>query len=318
MEELKAAGIAYDTFFEVPNDPDVDTIDLLTDKMKSFGADGSVAVGGGSPLDGAKAACILQTNEGKAEEYVFGGGKNVVYPGIPLICIPTTAGTGSEITGVSVLSNHRTLKKASISSEFMKPVAAIVDPIAIKDAPKGVTASTGMDALTHAIEAYVCKKANLFSDLFAEKAIRLIGENLIASYEDGSDLEARANMALASTFAAVAFSHSGLGAVHGIAQSIGGVAGTAHGITNAVMLPYVMKVNYEGNPKKYDRVRELLGMEVETLCKKLSIPERTRDLGVKEEMLSKIVEETMVYRQLAINPVTITQELAEKLVRESF
>lgn len=322
MEELLAnlsrAGIKYDTFYETPNDPDVDAVDLLAAMMKAFSADGAVAIGGGSPLDAAKAACILQGNAGKAEEYVFGGGKNVVYPGIPLVCIPTTAGTGSEVTGVSVLSNQRTLKKASIASELMKPAAAIVDPAAIKDAPKGITASTGMDALTHAIEAYVCRKANLFSDLFAEKAITLIGQNLISSYENSGNLEARGNMALASTFAAIAMSHSGLGAVHGIAQAMGGVAGTAHGITNAVLLPYVMKTNYKGNPQKYDRIRALLGTDVENLCERLLIPRKTRELGVKEEMLPRILEETMAYRQLAINPVVVTEELAEELIRESF
>ena len=317
LEDLKADGIAYDTFFEIPSDPDVDTIDRLAEKMKEFHADGAIAMGGGSPLDAAKAGCILQSNPGKAEEYVYGGGKTVENPGVPLICIPTTAGTGSEITGVSVLGNHRTLKKASISSDFLKPAAAIVDPVAVKGAPKGVTASTGMDALTHAIEAYTCKKANLFSDLFAEKAIAMIGKYLIPSYENGEDMEARANMALASTFAAMAFSHSGLGAVHGIAQAIGGVAGTAHGITNAVLLPYVMKANYSGNPERYDRITELLGMEVKDLCRKLSIPEKTGELGVKEEMIPKILEETMAYRQLAVNPVTITEELAEKIIRES-
>ena len=277
-----------------------------------------MAVGGGSPQDGAKAGCILQTNEGKAEEYVFGGGKTVSRKGLPLVCIPTTAGTGSEVTGVAVLGNHRTLKKASISSPLMKPDAAILDPVAVKDAPKGVTASTGMDALTHAIEAYVCKKANSFSDFFAEKAIRLIGQNLLPSYEDGNNLEARGNMLLASNFAAIAMSHSGLGAVHGIAQAIGGVAGTAHGITNAVLLPYVMKVNYPGNPVKYDRAEEILGMKVEDLCRRLTIPEGTRTLGVKEEMFPKILEETMAYRQLAVNPVLITEEVADSLIRESF
>ena len=317
LQDLEKAGIQYDTFFEVPSDPDVDTIDRLADQMKEFQADGAIAMGGGSPLDAAKAGCILQTNPGKAEEYVYGGGKTVACQGVPLICIPTTAGTGSEITSVSVLGNHRTLKKASISSDWLKPAAAIVDPVAVKGAPKGVTASTGMDALTHAIEAYVCKKANVFSDMLAEKAISLIGKYLIPSYENGNDMEARANMALASTFAAMAFAHSGLGAVHGIAQAIGGVAGTAHGITNAVLLPYVMEANYRGNPERYDKIRELLGMEVKDLCRKLSIPEKTGELGVKEEMVPKILEETMAYRQLANNPITITEELAEKIIRES-
>ena len=296
----------------------MDAIDLLTEKMKAFGADGSVAVGGGSPLDAAKAACILMRNEGKAEEYVFGGGKSVVYPGLPLVCIPTTAGTGSEVTGVSVLGNHRTQKKASISSDLMKPAAAIVDPIATKDAPKGVTASTGMDALIHAIESYVCKKANPLSDTFAEKAISLIGQNLIPAYEDGTNLKARGNMALASTLAAISMSHSGLGAVHGIAQAIGGVAGTPHGITNAVLLPYVIKVNYEGNPQRYDRIEEILGMKINDLRSKLFIPERTRELGVKEAMFPKILAETMAYRQLANNPVVITEELAMQLIQESY
>lgn len=318
LTNLLEAGIEYETFYDVPSDPHVEVIDQLALCMKKAQVDGCVAVGGGSPLDAAKAGCILQTNQGKAEEYVFGGGKSVSEPGLPLVCVPTTAGTGSEVTGVAVLGNHRTLKKASISSPLMKPSAAILDPVAVKDAPKGVTASTGMDALTHAIEAYVCKKSNLFADFFAEKAITLIGRNLIPSYEDGSNLEARGNMLLASNFAAIAMSHSGLGAVHGIAQAIGGVAGTAHGITNAVLLPHVMKVNYPGNPLKYDRIEKLLGMKVEDLCRYLAIPQGTSALGVKEEMFAKILEETMAYRQLAVNPVMITKEVAENLIRDSF
>ncbi|MCI8609292.1 MAG: iron-containing alcohol dehydrogenase [Firmicutes bacterium] len=318
LENLQAAGMEYHLYCQVPNDPDVDAIDALADEMKAFGADGAVAIGGGSPMDAAKAACLLMTNPGKAEEYVFGGGKTATCQGIPLVCIPTTAGTGSEVTTASVLTNPRTLKKASIAGELLKPAAAIIDPVAMVDAPRGVTASTGMDALTHAIESYVCKKANPVSDLFAEKAIEIIGKYLIRSYEDGSDMEARGYMAVAANFAGIAIAHGGLGIVHGIAQSIGGVAGTAHGITNAVILPYAMKVNYEGNPAKYDRVRQLLGMEVEDLCKALSIPQYTKDLGVTEDMLPKILEETMAYRQLAVNPVVITEELAEKLIRQSF
>ena len=322
MERLQALlsenGIKHQLYTAVPNDPDVDAIDLLTVAMKDCCVDGVIAVGGGSPMDAAKAACILQTNEGKAEEYVFGGGRTVSRPGIPLICIPTTAGTGSEVTGASVLTNPRTLKKLSIAHEWMKPVAAILDPYATADAPKQITASTGMDALTHAIESYVCKKANPYSDLFAEKAIVLIGKYLIRAYEDGSDMEAREQMLLASNFAGISIAHGGLGAVHGIAQSIGGIAGTAHGITNAVLLPYVMKENYIGNSEKYDRIRSLLGMDAETLCEKLQIPKKTRELGVKEEMLPRVLEETMAYRQLANNPVAVTEELARKLIWGSY
>ncbi len=316
-QNLSDKGIDYETFFEVKPDPDVDGIDELSNKMKAFGADGAIAIGGGSPLDAGKAACLLQTNEGKAEEYVFGGGKTITKAGVPIICIPTTAGTGSEVTTVSVLSNHRTMKKASISSPFMAPAVAILDPMVTLDAPKGVTASTGVDALTHAIEAYVCKKANPYSDMCAEKAISIIGKYLIPAYENGQDIEARANMLVASNFAALAFSHSGLGAVHGISQSIGGIANTAHGITNAVLLPYVKKMNYEGNAKKYDHIEELLGMDIESLCRKLNIPEKISELGVTEDMFQKIIDETMIYRQLAMNPVTVTEEFVAKVLRDS-
>ena len=159
----------------------------------------------------------------------------VTGPGMPLICVPTTCGSGSEVTGASVLTDNSTQKKASISSDYMMPLAALIDPQLHVSLPADVTAATGMDTLTHAIEAFVSKNSNPFSDAMAAMSISLVGAYLRRAFDDPNDITARSNMAAASTLGAIAFMNGGLGAVHGISQAMGGVAHVTHGIGNAVM-----------------------------------------------------------------------------------
>ena len=206
------------------------------------------------------------------------------------------------------------------------PLAAGIDPVMHRGMPPVVTASTGMDALTHAIESYVSLNAEPINEAFAEKAIQLIGENIRTATYDPTNLEARSNMAVASTIAAAAFVNGGLGAVHGIAQSMGGVAHTPHGIANALLLPYVMELNIKGAPGKFAKIAILLGENtdgccereaaeaavkaVRTLVEDLHIPTKLHELKIPvgPEMFDTIVKGTMEYRLLSLNPVKVREQ----------
>lgn len=325
IEGLASAGTEYVIFSDTESDPSVEAVDAAAQVLKDSGADGVVAVGGGSAIDTAKAISMLATNEGSVRDYLFGGTKTVTNRALPLIAIPTTAGSGSEVTAASVISDHSSGSKLSVTHEYLIPLAAVIDPVMQTEMPLMVTASTGMDALTHAIEAYVSLNAEPVSDALAEMAIRLIGENLRTAASQPGNLEARGNMAIASMMAAAAFANGGLGAVHGIAQAMGGVANTPHGIANAILLPYVMELNIKGNPKKFARIASLLGERTEGLSGRdaaalavkavkilgqdLRIPSKLHELKnpVTEDMFPEIVKGTMNYRLLAVNPVKVRE-----------
>ncbi|MCI2202909.1 iron-containing alcohol dehydrogenase, partial [Clostridium sp.] len=236
----------------------------------------------------------------------------------------TTAGSGSEVTGASVVSDEENNVKLSVTDPSLIPQFAILDPATQLDMPQLITSSTGMDALTHAIEAYVSKNASIISDSYAEKAIQLIGENIYTATFTTCDIEARSKMAIASTLAAVAFANAGLGAVHGISQAMGGVAHVPHGIANSMLLPPVIKKNMFGDLKKFSKIAELLGQKVEGLTYRegalkcaarikemsldLKIPCKFSEVNVEEDMFSKIVEGTMDYRMLSLNPVKLEKK----------
>lgn len=325
INKLNADNIMFSVFSDTEQDPSIESIDGAAEVLKKSGANGVVAIGGGSVIDTAKAITMLATNEGSVRDYLYGGTKTVKNKLIPLIAIPTTAGSGSEVTASSVVTDNQNNIKLSVTHEYLIPLAAVIDPVMQVDMPPMVTASTGMDALTHAIEAYVSLNAEPISDAYAEKAIRLISENIRTATYKPMDLEARANMAIASTLAAAAFVNGGLGAVHGIAQSMGGIAHTPHGIANSLLLPYVLELNVKGNPKKFAKIAELMGEKTEglsvrdaanlsikavsTLAEDLKIPMKLHELKipVTEEMFETIVKGTMEYRLLALNPVKVSE-----------
>lgn len=325
INKLNADNILFSVFSDTEQDPSIESIDGAAEVLKKSGANGVVAIGGGSVIDTAKAITMLATNEGSVRDYLYGGTKTVKNKLIPLIAIPTTAGSGSEVTASSVVTDNQNNIKLSVTHEYLIPLVAVIDPVMQVDMPPMVTASTGMDALTHAIEAYVSLNAEPISDAYAEMAIRLISENIRTATYKPMDLEARANMAIASTLAAAAFVNGGLGAVHGIAQSMGGIAHTPHGIANSLLLPYVLELNVKGNPKKFAKIAELMGEKTEglsvrdaanlsikavsTLAEDLKIPMKLHELKipVTEEMFETIVKGTMEYRLLALNPVKVSE-----------
>ena len=294
----------------------------------------NIAVGGGSVIDTAKAMCMLVTNEGSVKEYLFGGSKTVENPSLPLIVVPTTAGSGSEVSAASVITDEENDIKLSVSHEYLMPKFAVIDPLQQIHMPAFITATTGMDALTHAIESYVSLNANPFSDAYGEMAIRLIGENIRTAVHDPLNLEAREKMAVASTLAGTAFVNGGLGAVHGISQAMGGVAHVAHGTANSMMLPYVIEKNTPGNLEKFGKIAELLGENVTGLSKweaahcaisavqklaaDLRIPSKLTEVGVTKEMFPAIIKGTMEYRLLAVNPVKITEQDVEEILEKAY
>ena len=323
-DKLIKDGLSCTVFAEAIADPPIEVCDAAADVLKESGCEIVIAVGGGSTIDTAKAMCMLVTNEGSVRDYLFGGTKTVSNKPLPLICVPTTAGSGSEVTASSVITDNQNDIKLSVTHEYLMPLYAVVDPIMQKGMPLMITASTGMDALTHAIEAYVSLNASPMSDAYAEKAIQLIADNLRTATFHPEDLEARSNMAIASVLAATSFVNGGLGAVHGIAQAMGGIAHTPHGIANAMLLPSVMELNLPGNLEKFAKIASLFGCEtqgyslreqaelavetVKILSIDLRIPQRLQDVNVTKDMFQTIVKGTMEYRLLPLNPVKVREE----------
>lgn len=321
---LKEKGIQTVVYDETEPEPPVDAVDRAAAVMRQSGCQMAVAVGGGSAIDSAKAMCMLCTNEGSVREYLFGGSRTVENRPLPLVCVPTTAGSGSEVTASSVISDPERGIKLSITHEWLIPLAAVIDPVMHKDMPPVITASTGMDALTHAIEAFVSKNAEPLSDALALAAIRLIAENIRTATYRPDCMEARSGMALASVMAAAAFVNAGLGAVHGISQAMGGVAHVSHGIGNALLLPFVCEANLPGNMERYAQIAALLGERTEGLAvhqaagrcveairrmlTELRLPATLREVKVTREMFPEIVKGGMEYRLMPLNPVSLKEE----------
>lgn len=324
MDALKQKGVEPVLFLKAATDPPVEDVDEAAGVLRDSGCDAVIAVGGGSPIDTAKAISMLAKNPGSVREYLFGGSKTVENPSLPLICVPTTAGSGSEVTAASVITDNQKGVKLSVTHENLFPRYAVIDPALHKDMPAGITATTGMDALTHAIEAYVSKNAGPISDAYAEKAIKLIGANLKTAFAQPDNKEARSAMAVASCMAATAFVNGGLGAVHGITQSMGGIAHVAHGLANAMMLAPVMEKNLPGNLKKFAAIAFFMGADtakmtdeeaaktaveqVKALSGFLGIPRKLSAVGVTAGMFPSIVKGTMEYRLMAVNPVKLTED----------
>lgn len=323
-EALKRDGFEAVVYSDTVVDPPVEVVDRITVILKESGCDGVIGVGGGSSIDTAKAIAMLAENEGSVKDYLFGGTRSVTKPSLPLIAVSTTAGSGSEVTASSVITDTERDIKLSVTHEYIMPLCAVVDPVLHRAMPPFITATTGMDALTHAIEAYVSLNANHISDAYAEKAMQLIIENIRTAMFNPENMEARSNMAIASVMGATAFVNGGLGAVHGISQAIGGVAHVAHGLANSMMLPYVMEKNIMGNIRKFARIAQILGERTERLSLRdqaalsikaidklvedLRIPRKLREVKVTREMFPAIVKGTMEYRLLAVNPVMIREQ----------
>ena len=290
---LGSRRISYDVFTRVESNPKDYNVEEGARKAAFLKPDCLVAIGGGSPIDCAKAISVVAPGGGQVRDYE-GKGK-IMKDVLPLIAIPTTAGSGSEVTFSAVITDSRQHIKFSLKDPKIAPRVAIVDPELTQSMPPALTAATGMDALTHAIEAYTAKAAEPIADAAALYAVELIFRHLKSAVTDGGNLESRSAMMLGSVLAAIAFSHSDVAAVHCIAESLGGKYDLPHGVCNAVVLPAIMEYNLEFCTAKYARLARAMGFSyrnvhsgaekavaaVKKLASDINLPE-FNTLGVSE------------------------------------
>lgn len=264
VDDLKKAKMEVLAFSEVEQDPSFETIDRGVIAAKKFKADLMLAYGGGSPMDAAKFINMLLGNGGKTADYLRKG-KMLEKKGVPLFCLPTTAGTASEISKAAVAKDVKTGEKLSISAHALCAEIAFLDPEPQLTMPAHIAAATGMDALTHGIEGFLSVNSNPFSDAAALEAIYQISKWLRPSVGHSDNLEARGNMLVASAIAGIAFLGPGTGGVHSIAHILGGQYGIPHGVANGTMLPYVMEYSRIANPEKFARIAKAFGEPIDEL-----------------------------------------------------
>ncbi len=298
LNENKTGYVIFD---QVSGEPTDDFVNNGLQSYKENNCSSIIALGGGSAIDTAKAISAMISNPGKIADYK-GIGK-ISKKGAPLIAIPTTAGTGSEVTPYTIITDTKTSVKMLIGSEHIIPTIAIVDPTLTLSCPKMLTAAVGIDALTHAIEAYVSVKANPPSDIFAKSAISRIIKNLLKAWKNGNDLQAREEVMLGSLEAGIAFGNSSVALVHGMSRPIGANFHIAHGMSNAVLLSVVMEYSYQANISRYADIAAFMGENtinidkdksagmavdsVKKLVKELQIPS-LKDFGIEKDGLIKI------------------------------
>lgn len=304
----------YDT---VEENPTASNVNQGRDLMLQENIDIVVAIGGGSPMDAAKAMAVLSVHEGSIVAYEMGL-KPLVQKGPPVIAIPTTAGTGSEATMGSVITDQSTHRKIDVVSPLMAPYMSLVDPLLTQSLPASLTGSTGMDALTHSVEGYTATLASPLTDAIHLKAIELLGTSLLKAYQDGNDKSARSNVMMASMIAGIGFPNSGLGSVHGLSLPLGGHFNIPHGVANAIMLPYVMRFNIEACPEKFVDIAKALDASnvtaegaveaVNDLSRSLQIPS-LRSYQVTEKDLARLAKDALGRNSNCVtNPRTMTEQ----------
>jgi alcohol dehydrogenase class IV len=344
-QSLAGVHVTADRYAGGMAKPTLDGVAACVAAAREKGYDALVALGGGSNIDQAKAAAVVLRYGGSAADY-FGENK-VPGPILPVIAVSTTAGTGSEVSGASVLADPANKRRGSILSNLVRPRAAIYDPLLTVSCPPQVTADAGIDALTHAVEAYMVLDHSLadggedpaspysgrspLTDALAEKAIALIGRYLRRAVYKGGDLEAREGMHLASLLAGLAFSNAGLTAVHALEYPVGVLTGCTHGAGNGLLLPFVMEYNIPACTERLAVVAALLGEQVDGLSKRdaaglavdavqrmkseVGIPLRLRDVGIEEEALPTLAEATLgITRLIRANPRALDGEALEDIL----
>ena len=334
-EELKKANIEYTLYSEIKPNPTIKNVLDGVEACKQSGADLIVAVGGGSSMDTAKGISIVMTNPDRSDIRSLNGLSNTVNKGMPVIAMPTTAGTAAEVTINYVITDEeRKIKMVCVDPHDI-PIIAIVDTELMASMPKGLAAATGLDALTHGIEGYITKAHNLMSDMFHMKAIKLIFENLSKAVND-KDSEAIEKMGYAQYIAGMGFSNVGLGIVHSMAHQLGAVYDTPHGIANAMLLPTVMRFNGE-NPETAQRFREILCeigrpdaahlndqdvintfvWMISELSKSVGVTQKITDYGAKAEDFEMLAEKAMQDPCKPGNPREVSKEEFVELFRRA-
>jgi alcohol dehydrogenase class IV len=346
---LQQDGIVLEIFSGGEPEPSLKAAHAAIEAARAFRPDAVLGLGGGSNLDLSKIVAVVLKHGGQPRDYV--GENRVPGPVLPLICVPTTAGTGSEVSAATVLTDTENQIKVGILSNFLRPRVALVDPLLTMTCPPKVTADSGIDALTHALEAFtaidnahfplphgersVYQGRTPFGDMLAEKAIALVGRFLRRAVKDGQDQEAREGMALAAVLGGLAFSNVGVAAVHALEYPVGGAVHCSHGAGNGLLLPYVMRFNKPACTPQLARVAALLGENVEGLDETtaadraieaverlradIGIPLRLRDIHVKEEQLRGFAEKAIkIQRVLRVNPRPTTVDDLEAILRSAW
>jgi alcohol dehydrogenase len=304
-EILKKNKVSFEIFTEIEPDPSANTVEKAYELYKKSGASTVLAIGGGSTIDVGKAVGILATNGGRIHQYE--GIEKFSNPPLPLIAIPTTAGTGAEVSGSCVITDTERGLKMSIRHASLNPAkVAILDPVALKSLPATVAAHSAMDAFVHAFESYIALNASLITDAINLHAIELIAQNVRPFVANRANLDAGLKMACASNLAGITFGLTGLGNVHCMARFVGAFFHVSHGLSNAICLPYAAEFNLIANPKKYARVALAMGENIQglteleaankaidaikRLCRDLSIPDKLRDIEATEDKLPEMAK----------------------------
>lgn len=329
---LKNAGMESECFTETEGNPSTDTVVKATEGFKKSKADFIVAFGGGSPLDVAKAVAVLATYGGNIVDYE-GAGK-VMGPVVPMIAIPTTAGTGSEVTAFSVITDHSRNYKLTVVSNYLLPAYVILDPDLIATVPANTAAACGIDAMVHALEAYISKAASPFSDIFAREALRLIGGSIRDYVADRSNPAACESMMVGSLFAGIAFSHARLGNVHAMSHPLSAYFDVPHGVANAILLPTVVDFNKDAaDPEKYRYIYgciskdmgadinftpDMLAAEIRMLNYELGILPTLSDIGVTSDKFEQMADDAMKSGNIQCNPQFTMKNDILKLYEQAF
>lgn len=349
QKPLEDANITVSIFDGGEPEPSLDVVQLAVDASRDFNPDVIVGIGGGSNMDLAKSVALLLTHGGTIHNYL--GVDKVSGPVLPLICIPTTAGTGSEVSSAVVLTDKANKVKVAAMSQYLRPAIALVDPELTLTCPKGATADSGIDALTHAVESYLAtdyteieappgeiagyEGRHLIGDCFAERTIELVGKHLITAVNEPDNLKAREGMALAATVAGMSFSNCGVGLVHAMEYPMGPVLHCSHGGGNGLLLPYVMKYEMPTRMKELGRIAQLLGEDVSGLGEEeaaqlaidavarlrdaIGIPGRIRDLGGSEDQLPGFASIAFnIKRLMHLTPRPTTEADVLEVYRSAF
>jgi len=330
MDSLARAGAAVAVYSGVSENPKDYEVMAAAEVYGAEGCGAIVAVGGGSPQDLAKGVGIISSNGGHILDYE--GADKVPIPCPPLICLPTTAGTGAEVSQFAIVTDSVRRVKIAIVSKTTIPDVALIDPELTTTMDARLTAHTGLDALTHAVEAYVSNASSPITDMFALSAIRRVGEHLVQAVAEPRDMAARGGMCLASLEAGLAFSNAILGAVHAMAHSLGGYLDLPHGECNAILLPHVMAANYDCAPGRYDAVATALGVRpdvlagldasgrkqalagaVEDIKRRVGVTRGLGDLGVSRTDIAKLAAKAVLDPCMLTNPKALSIEEVEAI-----
>jgi alcohol dehydrogenase len=330
LEQAKIPCVLFD---KTEPEPPIELADAGAKLAIRKKCDGVVGIGGGSAMDLGKAIAVIAANRGKAEDYL--GLNKVPGPGLPKVMIPTTAGTGAEVTFTAVFIRRKLQKKEGMNSPFLYPELALLDPELTLTLPPHPTAATGIDALCHAIESYTSINASPMSEVMSLEAIRLISDNLRTAVHDGTNIEAREALLLGSLYAGLGLANAGVTAVHSLSYPLGGKYGVSHGLANTIMLPKVMAFNLPGNLEKFADIAALMGEKVEdlplreaaylaveaveSLIEDCGILTTLEELGIPQEDFPELAKVAMtVARPLANNPCKMTPEQMVEIYQECY